>query len=296
MHSDKTNKPVPLFEKVKETAAECSKLLRLLPLIIANLIPQGDKIWLLYIDFHEIVQFVTSPALSRGDLFYMRQQISRFLKEWFTMNSDVTVKPKAHYLIHYPTQYETFEPLVDSSTLRFESKHQVLKQSICHSKNSINLIRSMANKHQFSQTYYNQSKNFLNESISCKKQKQINILSLNGHFSKIESFTNSGSLTVSESITYEGITYRKNGAVILHFDDIMHTFSKIVYGFVYNDVVHLLLQYLRTESVNEHYNVHIVNEVEEYRVHLLESLLSPICLPFYNIGEEMALILPYVVS
>ena len=55
MHSDKTNKRAQWFENgsqviVKQTAAECSKLLRLSPLIIANLIPQCDKIWLLYID------------------------------------------------------------------------------------------------------------------------------------------------------------------------------------------------------------------------------------------------------
>ena len=60
---------------------------------------------------------------------------------------DTIIKPKAHFIQHYPQMISRFGPLI--KTLRFESKHSFFKSALALNKNRKNIFQSMAKKHQF---------------------------------------------------------------------------------------------------------------------------------------------------
>lgn len=53
--------------------------------------------------------------------------------------------PKQHYLLHLPSTIEKYGPLVHVWSMRFENKHQFLKQKMTGSKNFKNIEKSVAN-------------------------------------------------------------------------------------------------------------------------------------------------------
>lgn len=58
------------------------------------------------------------------------------------------LKPKFHYLIHYPGIMEKLGPLHNLWSMRYESKHRTLKIAARSSMNRINICKSLAIKNQ----------------------------------------------------------------------------------------------------------------------------------------------------
>ena len=54
-------------------------------------------------------------------------QLHDFIKSYFEVFEHPKLKPKSHYLQHYPQMIKAFRPLV--KTLRFESKHGYFKSA-----------------------------------------------------------------------------------------------------------------------------------------------------------------------
>ncbi|XP_057304951.1 uncharacterized protein LOC130641941 [Hydractinia symbiolongicarpus] len=61
--------------------------------------------------------------------------------ERFTLEND-SIKPKAHFITHYPMDIRVFGPL--AKTLRFELKNGYLKSCVAASRNTVKLCKSMA--------------------------------------------------------------------------------------------------------------------------------------------------------
>ena len=90
----------------------------------------------------------------------MESEIKRFFSEFIDLFPEVDMKPKAHFLIDYPTIIRRFGPLV--KTLRFESKHSYFKSFLSGNKNRKNVWLSLAKRHQY-MMYLHYSKEFLLE-------------------------------------------------------------------------------------------------------------------------------------
>ena len=66
---------------------------------------------------------------------------------------DKSLRPKHHYLAHYPWLILQFGPLIRVWTLRFESKHSYFKKCARYSMNFINICHTFAIRHQLLQAY-----------------------------------------------------------------------------------------------------------------------------------------------
>ena len=145
--SDKKNKPQPFKIKslnqfkTKETACEMWNLLRLLPLMCGHQIPTGNDVWMLYTKLLQITERLCAMEFSNGDLLALETLLREFFQEYFKFFPEEVVKPKSHFLLHYPYMIKVFGPLV--KTLRFEAKHSFFKSSIGLSKNKKNIFQSM---------------------------------------------------------------------------------------------------------------------------------------------------------
>ena len=73
--------------------------------------------------------------------------MDNFLERYVSLFPDVNLKPKAHFLRHYPEMIGRFGPLI--KTLRFEAKHGYFKYLFNINKNRKNVFQFMAKRHQF---------------------------------------------------------------------------------------------------------------------------------------------------
>uniref|UniRef100_A0A8C1MVV7 Uncharacterized protein n=1 Tax=Cyprinus carpio TaxID=7962 RepID=A0A8C1MVV7_CYPCA len=69
------------------------------------------------------------------------------------MFPDHPLKPKHHYLLHYPDLILKFGPLIRLWTLRFESKHSYFKECARKLHNFLHLSKTLAERHQLLQSY-----------------------------------------------------------------------------------------------------------------------------------------------
>uniref|UniRef100_A0A8C6LRA2 Uncharacterized protein n=1 Tax=Nothobranchius furzeri TaxID=105023 RepID=A0A8C6LRA2_NOTFU len=69
------------------------------------------------------------------------------------MFPDQSLKPKHHYVLHYPSLILKFGPLIRLWTLRFESKHSYFKECARKMHNFLHLSKTLAERHQLLQSY-----------------------------------------------------------------------------------------------------------------------------------------------
>ncbi|XP_065683273.1 uncharacterized protein LOC136096064 [Hydra vulgaris] len=170
LNSDCDVKPCPLkpISNHKLCGSACQNwcFLRLLPLLDGQFInDRADKVWELVILLRLIVQHVTAPKISEGQICYLKCLIERYLALRHSIFPDIALRPKHHYLAHYPDLIIQFGPLIRLWTLRFGQKHQFFKRAICHSPNFINITSTLSKKHQLLQACNSSITLFSNEVI-----------------------------------------------------------------------------------------------------------------------------------
>ena len=141
---DKKNKPQPFKIispsnfKIKETACEMWNLIRLLPLILGPHVPEGNSYWDLFINFVQLVEKLYSLSFTFTEFVLIAEHIKLlFFSEYVQLFDDVKLKPKAHFVFHYPHMIERFGPLV--KTLRFGAKNGYFKGLYSNNKNRKNM-------------------------------------------------------------------------------------------------------------------------------------------------------------
>lgn len=129
------------------TASTISKFVRLLPLILANLVPQeGNESWNLLLLFQKIYDIVMALHANAEMLDELKALVLEYLSEFTRLGGHMTVKP--HYMTHYPAMIQMYGPLRFSWSMRYEAKHQPFKQYCNVNRCHINLPYTLAWKHQ----------------------------------------------------------------------------------------------------------------------------------------------------
>lgn len=178
---DKPNKPstmpVTLSKfRVKQTASQSWCLLRLLPLLVGPLIPHDDPQWMLLLNLMDVVEHCCMPVVTVPSTELLADIIESFHERFKKEYPNDTLKPKMHYLVHYPQQLNEFGPLVNCWTLRFESKHGYFKDVTYRLKNKKNICKTLAVRHEFYQAMFRSRPNFLGgENVNASGGSMIQI-------------------------------------------------------------------------------------------------------------------------
>ena len=166
---DKQNKPQefkvisPTEFKIKQTASEMWNLIRLASLILGEYVEIDNEYWNLLVLFCQLTDRLCVLEFSNSGLVYLDQFLLSIFSKYMLIFPDVIIKPKAHFIQHYPQIISRFGLLV--KTLRFESKHSFFKSALASNKNRKNIFQSMVKKHQF-WMYLHYSTMLENETIS----------------------------------------------------------------------------------------------------------------------------------
>lgn len=295
---DKTNKPAKLGSDVskkkifvKQTAAQCNCLLHLLPLFVAGQIPEDNSQWLHFIEFLDILDLILAPELNKGQIWVMSGKIQNFLEDLYAHNEVWHVKPKGHYLLHYAKQYETFGPLVNLSTLRFEGKHAYLKSSIASSKNYRNPCLTMATKHQYLQSYHHQGNYYLQ--FDAKKYiKGTSVPLVNMNENLIELITPKVALGIQSvlkvynSVLYNGIKYERGNVVVVGFSGDDYQFAFIENVTELQNRPWLIVRTCETLYFDAHKHGYVLKLDGNMRIENVDNLFNIFTLPAYQLSTN----------
>jgi len=157
---DQRSKPPPISEAhiknkmLNMSSSEMRCFLQVLPLLIGDLIAnKEDPHWKLLLKLRYLTEVVHLKSIHKTTWQYLRTIISEYLQSLTKLYPHDCIKPKHHFLIHYPTVMREMGPLSHFSSMRGESKHQVSKKYSAVSQNRMNIAKSLAIKNQFILNY-----------------------------------------------------------------------------------------------------------------------------------------------
>lgn len=128
-------------------------LMRIYPLICSDAIRALPHLRLLVL-VHEIFRIIYSTYFNDDLIETLTAKIDSYLITFKDLYPNTRISPKQNFLIHYPNAIRRFKPPRYFSTMRFESKHSYIKITSTATHNHINLISSIANRHQYLQVYH----------------------------------------------------------------------------------------------------------------------------------------------
>ncbi len=132
--SDKTNRPqqIPKAFATKGTIGgnghENWTLLRLLPLLIGDDVPEGDTSWEILMLLKDIFELAVASKHTEESIDFLKCKITEHRELLQSAFPGFRLKPKHHFVEHYPQLIKAFGPLSDVWTMRFEGKHKFLKK------------------------------------------------------------------------------------------------------------------------------------------------------------------------
>lgn len=134
-------------------------LLRFFPFLIDGYIPHSDLVFQLVIECWDLVLHIYAESFTEDSIYCLDASIKSFRQHFMQIfcseNSvpKLTLRPKFHFIEHYPNAIRRFGPLVNCSTMRYEAKHFWFKRIAQKALNYKNVTLTLSRKHQMLQTY-----------------------------------------------------------------------------------------------------------------------------------------------
>ncbi|XP_065893179.1 uncharacterized protein [Dysidea avara] len=154
---DRNNKPLPLpvtylskspTEALKQNSSQTWCLLRLLPLIIGDCVPNDNPNWANFLRLLMLVDYVTAPETTREIAGYLRDLIQDHHTCFKQLYPERRLTPKFHHLVHLPHYIIQYGPLVRMWCMRYEAKHCYFKRWAKITGNYKNIAKSLPVHHQ----------------------------------------------------------------------------------------------------------------------------------------------------
>ena len=213
--TDKTDapQPVPLTFAAKKTvggnAHENWALLRLLPLIVGETIPESEPTWQVLLNLKDIVEHVLSFIHTDFTICFLDSKISEHRHRFLEAFPQQRLIPKHHFLEHYPQLIKAFGPLVSLWTMRFEVKHSFFKRVVRHTHSFRNILLSLVVKHQFMVAYHLHSSKIVEPSLQVTKLSTVDLSVLREDSKNALETKFPGELCVqmANTVCYSGTSY-----------------------------------------------------------------------------------------
>ena len=178
---------------------------------------------------------------------------SDFLKQF----PDQELKPKAHFLHHYPLMIKKFGSLI--KTLRFEAKHCYFKTMSQGSKSRKNICLTLAKRHQMSMYL-----NYIEQDLLKHKNpqgimiKEMVVEALDQPVYNVLTerldITSSDIFSQSKAVLFEGQRYNKDEVVVLDFVNDEPLFGLIKLVCYFKKEVYVLCDLLIILQFDTHLN------------------------------------------
>lgn len=269
-------------------------LLRLLPVLIGETITSAEnEIWQMVLQLREIVALICAPAISADQIGYLRVLIEEYLLSRKQAFPHHRLKPKHHYMSHYPELIIQFGPLIRLWTMRFESKHTYFKQCTRKLRNFINVCSSLAERHQLLQAYLSAGNIFPPVIVVEKATAFYPSDYIAGIRESVAKYDFGPDTTlIAHEATVKGTKYRKNMCVVISKDEDGLEVGKIMMILTYkNSAVYFITEKCKALCMHD-VGVYCVTPINNsYYCINQEHLLDYYPLPQYSIGDMQVIVL-----
>jgi len=137
---------------LKMSAREVMTFIHFFPLMIGDLIPEDDEVWNFVIILLKIVELLLSYKFTESSIIYLEQLIKDHNFLYSQLFND-KLKPKHHFLIHYPNIIRESGPPRHFWCFRFEGKHKEIKMYARSITSRKNITLTLAKKFQIKFAY-----------------------------------------------------------------------------------------------------------------------------------------------
>lgn len=153
-YMDISNVPPPVTKNhlnkgaLAYSASEMINLVLYFCLMVGDLIDKECQVWKYYLTLRELVDLILLKMYSKDHSKYL----SVIIDEHHSMYKhlfQVQLKPKHHFLLHYPSILLKSGPFSNNWSMRFESKHTLMKTVANVMKSRVNLCKSLTIRHMF---------------------------------------------------------------------------------------------------------------------------------------------------
>lgn len=110
------------------SSREMQTFIHFFPLLIGDLVPENNQIWLFLINFIEMIDLILLPKFNNQIILSLENHITYHNNKYTELFQDL-LKPKHHLFIHYCNIIKRSGPLKYLWSYRFESKHKHLKHT-----------------------------------------------------------------------------------------------------------------------------------------------------------------------
>ena len=196
-----------------------------------------------------------APKFEKTQLKVLENLIYLFFVEYLKQFPDENLKPKAHFLQHYPQMVERFRPIV--KTLRFEAKHSYFKTAIQCSKNRKNVCFTLAKRHQMLMyLHYQKSNLLLHDEPEAISIKEVPIEALEQPISEILrqnlDICVSDLLLQAKAVVFEGQRYNVDEVVVVGFHNDEPLFGYIRSIWHFKSEIYALCDLIIIKRFNPH--------------------------------------------
>jgi hypothetical protein len=271
--TDSKNKPSPISNNrlqqpdgaSGQTASQMWCLVRNLPLLIGDKVPEGHPFFELLLLLMECMDFIFCPEITTEETYFVKHLIKEHHEYFLEIFPDRTLKPKHHFMTHYPHQMRLLGPLIHFWTIRFEAKHRFFKRLghiVCNFRN---ILKTLSFRQQMFLCYNIMSGRDLAEiDLEVGPGSQEMVESLDGADLIVRALGVHmfDMVYVAKWCVLHGIKYSKNLLVITgKSDDMLPVFQQILYVIVCeNNGVHLLTQGWKTIEYHRHTHSYAIEQ------------------------------------
>lgn len=264
-------------QKLKMSASEMMFFVHHFGLMIGGLVPEHDEVWRLYIVLAKILDIVTAP--------YVRQQLTEYLSVLIAEHHEIycrlfnkTLKPKHHFMVHYPRIMNLIGPMINVWSMRFEGKHRPVIKRVADNMNCRkNLPLSIAKRYALSCCARILNKRGFSNNIKYhpKERELVNC-------ENFEMFQNilpdewQQSLAVEEAVIC-GTCYKSNMVLVFNYKENLPIFGNlcwIVKSQNRQEGPFFVLSGLRTVGFNEHLHSYEITPTPEWFLIEYKNLVS----------------------
>lgn len=251
-----------LFKKcIVISASEMHTLTKYLSLIIGDLVPLNNPLWNIYLLLCEIIDIISSKCITEYDHILLRTLISEHHELYIEHFGNL--KPKHHFLIHYPYIMSVVGPLINISSIRYEGRHRLLKANATAVTCRKNILYTLAIKNQLAYCHRIIAKNGLTSTLEIGLEDTTflsNIFFLN-LFTNYLNFCSTHNYIAISWVKIKGIKYSPGTVCELAHNDYSSKFGQIIFIIFLNEKeFYFIFKVFETMKYNNHLQSYKITE------------------------------------
>ncbi|XP_036342990.1 uncharacterized protein LOC118752243 [Rhagoletis pomonella] len=249
--------------KLKMTASEMICFATYLPLMIGDLIPPGNRFWDLVIVLSKTVDLLLVDQFEEEDIHTLTTLIESHHTIYIDLYGDL--KPKHHFMVHYPRAIRQCGPLKFMWAMRYEAKHKEMKIYTHSITSRLNIEKTISIKsaYKFASCLVQHSKGLPKPF----DPDEFKITDITNHYlhrilAHVLYNLNLKTVLLAHTIVYKNTKYKqKNYLGILEKHVI--TFFKIIFFILCENEVLVICSKLRESSFDEHFVSYELKHIKE---------------------------------